>query len=87
MFEHHRDEVVDPFGGGLGAKFKGLCGGKGLTEDHHCIHMGVYHCLDTERGKNTLMTIMYKSCRMGHLYTPKRPTDLFALFTSYVLFT
>lgn len=52
MFEHHRDEVVDSLGGGLGAKFKGLCGGKGLTEDHHRIHMGVYHCLDTEREKH-----------------------------------
>lgn len=45
VFEHHRDEVVDSLGGGLGAKLEGVCGGEGLTKDHHCIHMGIYHCL------------------------------------------
>lgn len=53
MFEHHRDEVVDSLGGGLGTEFEGLGGGEGLAEDHHSIHVGVYHCLDTGRGKHT----------------------------------
>lgn len=47
--EHHGDEVVDSLGGGLTAELEGLCGGEGLSEDHHCIHMSMYHCLDTEQ--------------------------------------
>lgn len=60
MFEHHRDEVVDSLGGGLRAKFEGFCGGEGLAEDHHRIHMGIYHCLDTGRGKQAANVVSVK---------------------------
>lgn len=50
LLEHHRDEVVDPLGGGLGAEVEQLCGGEGLAEDHHRVHVSVYHRLG---GKDT----------------------------------
>ena len=53
MSEHHRDEVVDSLGGGLGTEVEGLFGGEGLTEDHHRIHMGAHHRLNMESGKQT----------------------------------
>lgn len=46
VFQHHRDEVVDSLGGGLAAELKGLPGGKGFSQDHHCIHVSIYHCLE-----------------------------------------
>lgn len=49
MFEHHRDEVVDPLGGGLTAELEGLRGGEGLAEDHHRVHVSVYHRLGGEK--------------------------------------
>lgn len=51
VFEHHGDEVVDPLGGGLGTEVEGLRGGKSLAEDHHCIHVGIHHCLDNTSKK------------------------------------
>lgn len=51
VFEHHGDEVVDPLGGGLGTEVEGHRGGKSLAEDHHCIHVGIHHCLDNTRKK------------------------------------
>ncbi len=57
MFEHHRDEVVDSLSGGLGAKVKRRWGGEGLAEDHHSIHVSVYHCLYTGMGKHVAHSV------------------------------
>ena len=69
MFEHHRDEVVDPLGGGLGTEVKGLIGGEGLAEDHHCVDMCVNHCLDA-KSKNVLLRHSMANtiqCTLDHL--------------------
>lgn len=47
VFEHHRDQVVDPLGGGLGTEVEGVRGREGLAEDHHRVHVSVHHCLET----------------------------------------
>lgn len=49
VLEHHRDEVVDPLGGGLRAELEGLFGGERLAQDHHRVHVGVDHRLDEGR--------------------------------------
>lgn len=50
VFEHHRDQVVDPLGGGLGTEVEGLHGREGLPEDHHSVHVSVQHRLETSHG-------------------------------------
>jgi len=49
VFEHHGDDVVDPLRGRLGAEFKVVRGGEGLAEDHHRVHVGAHHRLETRR--------------------------------------
>lgn len=53
VLQHHGDQVVDPLGGGLGAEVEGLVRREGLAEDHHRVHVGVYHCLTTNTIANT----------------------------------
>lgn len=47
VFEHHWDQVMDPLRGGLRSEVEGLCGRKGLAEDHHRIHVSIHHRLET----------------------------------------
>lgn len=39
--QHDGDEVLDALGGALGSEVKGLAGGKGLSQDHHRLHVGL----------------------------------------------
>lgn len=41
MAQHDGDEALDALGGALGAEVKRLRGGKGLAQDHHCLHVGI----------------------------------------------
>lgn len=60
--QHDGDEVLDALGGALGSEVKGLAGGKGFSQDHHCLHVGFGKRLVSRRPKVEKMKQASAAC-------------------------